>query len=75
VTLFAFHNNQNGTAADDWLVYHPDGYYDGSPSVERYLAWRVGDDLLTPATVGVQLHRPDRIESALKLDGSQPVSQ
>jgi WD40 repeat protein len=67
VTLFTFPGSQKGTVADDWLAYHPDGYYDGSPGVERYLAWRVGDDLQTPDTLGVQLHRPDRIEAALKL--------
>jgi WD40 repeat protein len=67
VTLFAFPEGRNGTAADDWLAYHPDGYYDGSPGVERYLAWRVGDELKTPGSFGAQLHRPDRLEAALKL--------
>ena len=52
---------------DDWLAYHPDGFYDGSTGVERYLAWRVGEDLKTPGSLGAQLHRPDRIEAALKL--------
>jgi len=50
------------------LAYHPDGYYDGSPGVERYLAWRVGEDLRTPDSIGVQLHRPDRLAAALKLE-------
>jgi WD40 repeat protein len=66
VTLFTFSASRKGQVADDWLAYHPDGYYDGSPGVERYLAWRVGDDLQTPDSLGAQLHRPDRIESALK---------
>jgi WD40 repeat protein len=67
VTLFAFPAVQGGPGLDDWLAYHPDGFYDGSPGVERYLAWRVGDDLLTPASLGTQLHRPDRLASALRL--------
>ena len=67
VTLFTFPAGRKDQVADDWLAYHPDGYYDGSPGVERYLAWRVGDDLQTPASLAAQLHRPDRIESALKL--------
>ncbi len=71
VTLFAFPRGDDA-AADDWLAYHPDGYYDGSPGVERYLAWRVGDELLTPDSLGPELHRPDRIEAALKLSFAGP---
>jgi WD40 repeat protein len=66
VTLFAFPATQKGTALDDWLAYNPDGFYDGSPGVDRYLAWRVGDDLQTPESLGPRLHRPDQVESALK---------
>jgi RNA polymerase sigma factor (sigma-70 family) len=66
VTLFTFPESREGKVVDDWLAYHPDGYYDGSPGVERYLAWRVGDELRTPDSLGAQRHRPDRIESALK---------
>src|SRR5258707_1074075 len=66
VTLFAFPKTHNGTVTDDWLAYHPDGYYDGSPGVERYLGWRVGDEFKTPASIGVQLHRPDRLAAALQ---------
>jgi WD40 repeat protein len=67
VTLFAFPESRNISLEDAWLAYHPDGYYTGSPGVERILAWRVGDDLLTPESLGPKLHRPERIESALKL--------
>jgi WD40 repeat protein len=74
VTLFTFPASQKGATLDDWLAYTPDGFYNGSPGVERYLAWRVGDDLQTPASLGAQLHRPDRIESALKLNRANPGS-
>jgi WD40 repeat protein len=67
VTLFTFSESREGKILEDWLAYHPDGYYDGPPGIERYLAWRVGDDLQTPGTLGAQLHRPDRIEAALTL--------
>lgn len=66
VTLFAFPGNRKDTAPDDWLAYHPDGYYDGSPGVDQYVAWRVEDELQTPASVGAKLHRPEQIEAALK---------
>jgi WD40 repeat protein len=67
VTLFAFPERRNGTVEDDWLAYHPDGYYEGSPGVDRLLAWRVGDELLTPETLGPLLHRPERLADTLKL--------
>jgi WD40 repeat protein len=66
VTLFTFPASQKSTVADEWLAYHPDGFYDGSPGVGRYLAWRIGSDLQTPDSLEARLHRPDRIESALK---------
>jgi RNA polymerase sigma factor (sigma-70 family) len=75
VTLFTFSENRDGKVVDDWLAYHPDGYYDGSPGVERYLAWRVGDDLQTPDSLGARLRRPDRIESVLKLSPPKPGSR
>jgi WD40 repeat protein len=66
LTLFTFPESQKGTVRDNWLAYSPEDFYDGSPGVERYLAWRVGDDLKTPDSVGTQLHRPDKIEAALR---------
>jgi WD40 repeat protein len=74
VTLFTFPESGNGTVTDDWLAYHPDGFYVGSPGVERYLAWRVGDDLQTPDALGPQLHRPDRVAAALRLQPPKPGS-
>lgn len=73
VTLFAFPRNRREKITDDWLAYHPDGFYHGSPGVERYLAWRVGDDLKAPGSLGKALHRPDRIEAELRLQtGTRP---
>jgi RNA polymerase sigma factor (sigma-70 family) len=72
VTLFTFGVSRKGKVVDDWLAYHPDGYYDGSPGVERYLAWRVSDELKTADSLGPQLHRPDQIEAALKLLRPEP---
>ncbi|AGA31519.1 WD40 repeat domain-containing protein [Singulisphaera acidiphila] len=76
VTLFAFPESQGqgDTVAEDWLAYNPDGFYTGSPNIERYLAWRVGDEFQTPEALGPQLHRPDRIEAALKRPLRKPVS-
>ena len=65
VTLIAFTERRNGTLADDWLAYCPEGYYAGSTGIEQYLAWRVGDEFLTSKVLGPALHRPERIEAAL----------
>ncbi|QDV34410.1 WD40 repeat domain-containing protein [Tautonia plasticadhaerens] len=67
VTLFAFPERRGDTVDEEWLAYHPDGYYDGSPGVGRLLSWRVGDELLPPESLGPHLNRPDRLESALNL--------
>jgi RNA polymerase sigma factor (sigma-70 family) len=74
VTLFTFPESREHEVVDEWLAYHPDGYYEGSPGIDRYLAWRVGDDLQTPDALGARLHRPDRVESALRLPRPEPVS-
>jgi hypothetical protein len=66
VTLFAFPRDEGGTAGEDWLAYGPEGAYDGPAGVERYLAWRKGDDLLTPAPGGEDLRRPGRIAADLR---------
>jgi WD40 repeat protein len=74
VTLFTFSEMREGKLVEDWLACNPDGYYDGSPGVERYLAWRVGDDLRTAESLGPQLRRPDQVESALNLLPPRPHS-
>lgn len=71
VTLFAFPSATDGASTDDWLAYHPSGHYAGSPGIERYVAWRVGDDLQSAETLRSQFHRPERIEAALRLADKQ----
>ena len=74
VTLFTFPGSRPGMD-EQWLAYHPDGYYDGSPGVDRLLAWRVGDELLTPESLGPRFYRPERIADALRVPGSAPESR
>jgi WD40 repeat protein len=66
-TLVTFSESQRGTMTDDWLAHTPDGFYDGSPGIDRYLAWWFDDELQTPATLGPRLHRPDRVAAILQL--------
>jgi WD40 repeat protein len=65
-TMVTFSESRPGSVVDDWLAYTPDGFYEGSPDIDRYLAWRVGDDLRASDSLGPRLHRPDRLEAALK---------
>jgi hypothetical protein len=64
--MVTFSESRPGSVVDDWLAYTPDGFYEGSPDIDQYLAWRVGDDLRGPDSLGPRLHRPDRLEAALK---------
>jgi WD40 repeat protein len=47
-----------------WLVTTPDGYYNGSPGVEKWLRWRVGEKLL-PGEALPERRRPDVIKAIL----------
>jgi WD40 repeat protein len=59
-TMVTFSESGPGLLADDWLAYTPDGFYEGSPGIKRYLAWRVGDDLRAPDSFGPRrLHRQE----------------
>ena len=70
-TLFAFSEDRDGKAANDWLACTREGYFTGSPGCERYLAWRVGDELLT-TQLHSQLRRPDLVQASLSL--AKPAS-
>jgi WD40 repeat protein len=73
-TMVTFSDSRAGLAADGWLACTADGFYEGSPGIDRYLAWRVGDDLQSPDSLGPRLHRPDRLAAALKLPLIAPDS-
>jgi len=61
-----------GGGADAWAAFQTDGTYSGSADVERYLAWRTAEELLTPDQLRERLHHPERIEAAL---GNTAVTQ
>jgi WD40 repeat protein len=64
-TFITFSESRPGSAQDDWLALTADGSYDGSPGLDRFLRWRVGDELQTPEVLGPQLHHPERLAAAL----------
>lgn len=52
-----------------WIAFTPEGYYDGSAGVARYLGWRGRDGRLLSGKAAQAaaraFHRPDRVRSAL----------
>jgi hypothetical protein len=44
----------------------PDARDEFANSIARYPKARIGDDLRGPDSLGTQLHRPDRLASALQ---------
>jgi WD40 repeat protein len=65
VTLIAFPDDRNESLREDWAAFTPEGPYDGSEGVDRFLAWRVGDDFVTAETLGATLRNPERVREAL----------
>ena len=70
VTLFAFSQDPAGKPANDWLAYQREGYFTGSPGIERYLAWRVGEEMQS-TTLFERFHQPGRIAAALAPDSAE----
>jgi WD40 repeat protein len=74
-TLFAPTDPQTGAVTDDWAACTPDGYYDSSPGAQRFLAWRVGDELLTPQALAPTLHQPQKVAAALVAESAKAPSR
>jgi WD40 repeat protein len=69
--LVTFSESKPGTLTDDWVTEAADGFYVGSPGIDRFLAWRVGDEFKTARELGKELHQPDNVEAALRLEAAK----
>lgn len=49
----------------DWISFTPEGYYDGSVGIEKFIRWRVGDELFPVAKFQTAMRRPDLIAQIL----------
>jgi uncharacterized SAM-binding protein YcdF (DUF218 family) len=54
------------TGAVEWIVTTPEGYYDGSHGVGRYIRWRVGDRLYPARAFARRFHKPGLVAKALR---------
>jgi WD40 repeat protein len=52
--------------ATSWIAYTPTGYYNASPGAEKFIRWRVGDQLFPVAKYSKQFHRPNLVQKALR---------
>jgi len=59
LTLLAVPSADGKVSARDWIAYTPDGWYEGSAGVGKYIRWRVGDRLLTMQQYEAAYHRRD----------------
>ncbi len=66
--LVTFNESKPESNEDDWLAETSDGFYAGSPGIDRFLAWREGGDLKTARDLREKLHHPDRVQAALALE-------
>jgi WD40 repeat protein/ankyrin repeat protein len=49
----------------DWIVFTPAGYYEGSANVDKFLRWRVGNEILPADRYRAQFYRPDLVQTRL----------
>jgi WD40 repeat protein len=64
-TLRVFPSKNAQDLPVQWIAYTPDGYYNASPGVGRFIRWRVGAKLLPAETYARSYHRPERVRQAV----------
>jgi WD40 repeat protein len=69
--LVTFSESKPRALSDDWVTETADGFYVGSSGIDRFLAWRVKDDFKTSRDLAKELHQPDKVEAALRLNASR----
>jgi WD40 repeat protein len=65
-TLMTNTPGKDGAGSEDWLAITPEGHYDGSPGVDRLLAWWVGEELQTAERLAESRRRPDLLQESLR---------
>jgi WD40 repeat protein len=73
--LVTFSESKPAALSDDWVAETSDGFYVCSPGIDRFLAWRVGEEFRTAGDLGEKLQRADQVEAALKLESPKPIAK
>jgi WD40 repeat protein len=50
----------------EWITYTPEGYYSGSPGVEEFFHWRLGEHIFPAAQYAKTYRRPDLVQQLLQ---------
>jgi len=50
---------------DEWIAFTPEGYYQGSPEVDKYVRWRDGGKLLPATAHATAFNLPEKVQQAL----------
>lgn len=50
----------------EWLITTPEGYYNGSKNVAKFIAWRLGDKTYPAKRFEKRYQRPDLVATALR---------
>jgi WD40 repeat protein len=58
----------------DWLVYTPEGYYEGSTGSAKYVTWRSGDRLYEASKYQQQFHRPELVAAQFRKAMARPLA-
>jgi WD40 repeat protein len=53
------------SSPDDYLVLTPEGYYAGSPAADRFVRFRLGNDVFPAESFQARYYRPDLVKQAL----------
>lgn len=66
VTLMILPAGKAGQAATEWIAITPESYYSGSPGAERFIRWRVGNQLFPAEKYKSQFRKLDLAQKVLK---------
>lgn len=48
-----------------WIFFTPEGFYNASPGAEKWIRWRVGNQLFRAEKFKAQFHQPTRVSARL----------
>lgn len=65
-------NGMQNKTMPEWMALTPDGFYTGSQDCEKYIRWRIGDELFPAAKFAAKFRRPDKVAAALANTAALP---
>jgi WD40 repeat protein len=65
-TLVHLPASKPGAPLTDWVVFTPDGYYDGSRRAEQFIRWRLDNRLFPARKFERRFRRPDVVRDVLQ---------